>query len=258
MTASDVRVAVVTGASSGIGAAIARALGALGWRVVLGARRADRLAEAARAVEEAGGEALAFPCDVSEPGAIDALVGAGEARFGRVDVAVANAAATAPGLLHELDRETVAAELRTNLLHPLVLAQRVLPPMLAAGRGDLVFVSSENAVRPRPFQVGYTAAKCGVEGAAAALRMELEGTGVRVTVVRPGPTSSEFGRSWKPEAVRRVLVAWKHWGVQRHLSFLPPESTAQAVVAAVTAPCGTQLGIVELGPEGPSEVRIPG
>ena len=257
MNASEPRTAVVTGASSGIGAAVAVAFGALGWRVALGARRDDRLAAVARQVEEAGGKALPFRCDASSADELHAFVDAAESQLGAVEVAVANAALAMPALLHEATVEDLERELLTNLLHPLLLARRVLPAMRVRGSGDLVFVSSESAVRARPFQVAYTATKRGVEGAAEALRMELEGTGIRTTVVRPGATLTEFGSSWSPDLVRRVLVAWKRFGVQRHLSLLAPERVARAVVHAVTSPPGTEVPLIELQPEGPKEMRIP-
>jgi NAD(P)-dependent dehydrogenase (short-subunit alcohol dehydrogenase family) len=256
MTPQDPRTSLVTGASSGIGAAIAVAFGALGWRVAMAGRRPERLEEVARKVEEAGGKALPFRCDVAEPTEIHAFFDAAETQFGPVEVAVANAGGSVPVLLHEMSVPDLECELRTNLLHPLVLARRAVSSMRERERGDLVFISSESAVRPRPFQVGYTAAKRGIEGAAQALRMELDGTGVRVSVVRPGPTGTEFARAWPPDLVRRVLHVWKDWGVQRHLAWMPPEATARAVVSAVTAPPGTRMELVEVMPEGPKEVRI--
>lgn len=256
MTPQEPRTALVTGASSGIGAAIAIAFGGLGWRVAVGGRRVEHLAAVARKVEEAGGKAIAFRCDIAQPDQIHDFFDAAETQLGPVEVAVANAGGSVPVLLHESTVADLECELRTNLLHPLVLARRAIPSMRERGRGDLVFVSSESAVRPRPFQVGYTAAKRGIEGAAQALRMELEGTGVRVTVVRPGATITEFARAWPPDLVRRVLTVWKEWGVQRHLGWMQPDSTARAVVCAVTTPPGTRMDLIEVMPEGPKEVRI--
>ncbi len=255
--AVEPRIALVTGASSGIGRAIAVAFGALGWSVTLVARRADRLAETGRAVEAAGGKSLAIPCDVSDIRALDAAVAAAESQRGAPDVVVANAGAAVPGLLHETPIEDLDRQLRINLLHPLVLARRVLPGMLARGRGDLVFVSSDSAARPRAFQVAYGGAKRGLEGAVEALRAEIDGTGVRATIVRPGATGSEFGVGWAPEVVRRMLFAWKAAGVLRHLRVLPAESVARAVVHVVTAPPGTRIDTLEVQPEGPEDVRIP-
>jgi NAD(P)-dependent dehydrogenase (short-subunit alcohol dehydrogenase family) len=251
------RTALVAGASSGIGAAIASALGALGWSVAVGARRADLLAEVANEVEKAGGRAVALALDLRDPVSIDAFFDGAEAALGPADVLVANAGVCIPGLLHEVRADDLRVEIETNLLGPMLLARRAVASLRARdAAGDLVFVSSENAVAPRPFQAGYTASKWGLEGLARVLRMECEGTGVRATVVRPGPTApTDFARGWSPATLKRVLESWKHWGLQRHLRWMPPASVARAVVAAVTAPPGTHLDLIELVPEGPRDER---
>jgi NADP-dependent 3-hydroxy acid dehydrogenase YdfG len=246
---------LVTGASSGIGAAIAQAFGACGWPVALGARRTDRLEEVAGAIEAAGGRALAHALDVREPASIEAFFAAAEQAFGAIDVVVSNAGLGIPGLLHELTVEDLHTEIAVNLLGPMLVARRALPSMLARGHGTLVFISSMNVVAPRPFQIGYTAAKAGVEGVAQTLRMELEGTGVRSIVVRPGPTRSEFGVRWGVDILDRVLTSWKHWGFLRHAGLLDPEAVADAVVGAVTAPPGTNLDVIQVNPEGPQRGR---
>jgi NADP-dependent 3-hydroxy acid dehydrogenase YdfG len=247
------RTLLVTGASSGIGAAIARAFGARGWAVAIGARRTDRLEEVARAVEQAGGRAFAHPLDVTEPASIETFFAAAEARLGPMDAVVNNAGIGTPGALHELAVDDIQRELATNLLGPMLVTRRALPGMLARRRGDLVFISSMNVVAPRPLQVGYTAAKAGVEGMAHTLRMELEGTGVRSLIVRPGPTRSEFGFRWEPDVLGRALDAWKHWGFMRHTDILDGDRVAQAVVAAVTAPPGTSLDVIQVNPDGSGE-----
>ena len=258
MTAADSlesaqRTALVTGASSGLGAAIATALGALGWSVAIGARRLDRLTEVGRDVERAGGKPFVHTLDVTEIASIRAFLRAAEQALGPVDVVVSNAGIALPGRFHELDDADLRAEIDTNLLGPMLLVRRALLPMLERARGDLVFISSLNAVVPRPLQVGYTATKAGLEGMVRALQMELEGTGVRATIVRPGPVNTEMGRDWDPGVLKRILASWKHWGVLRHHRFLPPESVAAAVVTAVTAPRGTHLDLIQVNPEGPSE-----
>ncbi len=249
------RIALVTGASSGIGAATARALAALGWPVALCARREDRLAEVAREIEAVGGTSCRVVCDVSRADSIDACFDAVEKELGAPDVVVSNAGVSIPGLLHEQRVEDLEHEIATNLTGAMLVARRALPALLKAGRGDLVFVSSENAVSPRPYQPAYSAAKAGVEALAAVLRMELDGTGVRATVVRPGPTGSEFGSRWDHGLLHRVLASWKHWGLQRDLRWLPAESVAHAVVGVVTAPPGTHWNVVQVMPEGSGRRR---
>jgi NAD(P)-dependent dehydrogenase (short-subunit alcohol dehydrogenase family) len=244
------RTALVTGASSGIGAAIARVFGRLGWGVALGARRTDRLREVAGAVEEAGGRAFAHALDVTRSDSIDAFFAAAEAALGPVDLVVNNAGIGVPGALHELAVEDIERELATNLLGPMLVARRALPGMLARRRGDLVFISSMNVVAPRPLQGGYTAAKAGLEGVAHTLRVELEGTGVRSLIVRPGPTRSEFAYPWGGDILMHALETWKQWGFMRHNEILEGERIAEAVVAAVTAPPGTSLDVIQVNPDG--------
>ncbi len=131
----------------------------------------------------------------------------------------------------------------------MLVARRALPSMLERRRGDLVFISSMNVVEPRPFQLGYTAAKSGFEGMAQVLRRDLEGTGVRATIVRPGATRSEFGFGWEPDILVRVLDSWKQWGFLRHIEMMDGDQVALAVVAAVTAPPGLQFDVIQVNPE---------
>ena len=252
---SEVRSVVVTGASSGVGAAIAGAFGALGWRVAIGARRSDRLEETARAIETAGGTAFAHPLDVTNAESIDAFFAASEAAIGAVDVVINNAGIGVPGRIHELAVAELERELATNLLGPMLVTRRALPKMLERKCGDVVFISSMNAVAPRPFQVGYTAAKAGVEGLAQALRMDLEGTGIRTAILRLGPTVSEFGLGWDPNVLLGVIESWQRWGFMRHLGMLDASRVAEAVVAAVTAPRGVQFDVIQVNPEAPTSAE---
>ena len=248
---SDSTTVLVTGASSGIGAAVAQAFGALGWAVAMGARRGDRLQEVAQTVSAAGGRPFAHYLDVTKTDSIDAFFAATEAALGPVDVVVSNAGVGIPGVLHELSVADIETELATNLLGPMLVARRALPSMLARRSGTLIFISSMNAVQPRPLQIGYTAAKAGVEGVAHTLRLDLEGTGVRSLIVRPGPTRSEFGFGWAPEMLVRVIESWQRWGLMRHNDMLDPEHIAAAVVSAATAPAAAHLDVIQLNPTGP-------
>jgi NAD(P)-dependent dehydrogenase (short-subunit alcohol dehydrogenase family) len=243
------RTALVTGASSGIGAAIAKAFGALGWPVALGARRVDKLEEVAGEVERAGGRAVAYALDVADAESIERFFARVETELGPVDVVVNNAGVGVPGLLHELAVADLERELRVNLLGPMLVTRRALPSMLERRAGDLLFISSMNVVEARPFQLGYTAGKAGVEGMANTLRKDLEGTGIRTTIVRPGPTRSEFGFGWNPDILVRILDSWKEWGYLRHLDMMDGDHVAAAVIAAVTAPPGLQMDVVQVNPE---------
>jgi NAD(P)-dependent dehydrogenase (short-subunit alcohol dehydrogenase family) len=251
-------VTLVTGASSGIGEATARALAQHGYTVAIAARRTDKLATVAKAIESAGGRAFATPLDLAEPASIDACFDAVERALGPIDVLVNNAGICVPGLLHEVDPEAVRSEIAVNLVGPALLSRRAIQSLLARGApGDLVFVSSENAVKPRPYQPGYTASKWGIEGLARTLRTELDGTGIRSTIVRPGPTfPTDFANGWDPALVKRLLETWKELGIQRHLRWMPAASVADAIVAVLAAAPGTNYDVVSLSPEAPPELRL--
>ncbi len=251
-----IRTAAVTGASVGIGAEIALALGALGWRVAVGARREARLAEVAREVTARGGEGFAQVLDVSESDSIERFFDAVEGRFGPADVVVNNAGLSIPGRLFELSSEDIRYELSVNLAAPMLVCRRAIPPLLERGRGgDLIFVSSDAARLPRPQQTPYSAAKAGVEVLAHGLGMELEGTGIRCTIVRPGAVLSEYAAGWGEQRIAELLDYWRHWGLQRHPGVLPAASVARAVVAAVTSPPGVAFDTIEIQPEAPRTAR---
>ncbi len=247
------RVAVVSGASAGIGRAIAEAFGGQGWRVALGARRAERLEAAAQAVKAAGGEAFAQRLDVTDADSVDAFFEAAEAALGPVDLLVNNAAIGKPGRLHEMAPEQIRAEVETGLLGALFMARRAIASMTRHGRrGDLVFLSSSSAVVPWPRHVPYSASKGGLETAAHALSLELEGTGIRSLVLRVGNTvGTEFSASWGPPEFAIVSEYWARLGLLRHAGLMTPELVAQAVLVAVTAPRGLQLDRISVNPEAP-------
>ena len=244
------RTVIVTGATAGIGRAIAEAFGALGWRVAIGARREDRLDDAVAAVALAGGRGFGHVLDVTDPDSVERFVSAAEKALGPIDVLVNNAASSEPGPLHELRPQQIRATLESGLLGSLLMSRRVLASLLAARRaGDLVFISSRAAVLPWPRQVPYTAAKAGIEAAAAALRAELFGTGVRSLIVRVGDTATEFASGWSPEQLAEVAY-WAKLGLLAG-GILRPQQVAEAVVAAVTTPRDVQLETLVVNPTPP-------
>lgn len=247
----DRRPAVVVGASSGIGAATAVALARTGLPVALGARRTERLDAVAAAIRDAGGEAVAHPVDVTSGESVTAFADVVRRDLGDVEVVVACAGLVQPGAIAEIDPDVLAHELDLNVtgLHRVVRA--FVPGMVERRRGDLVVVSSDVAQRARPMMGGYTASKWGAEGLVSALQMELEGTGVRASVVRPGPTLTEMGTDWEAEGVERVIASWTRFGLARHDHFMPAEPVAEAIAGIVTAPRGVHLNLVEVSPEAP-------
>lgn len=245
------RTVVVTGASAGIGVAIARGLGELGWTVALGARRLDRLEQVAKEVEAAGGEAFAHALDVADAGSVEAFFAALEGAVGPADAVVNNAGIDFPGPFHQADPSQLASLVGVNLTGPIQVCRRAVGGMIEAGRGDLLFVSSHAAREYRPAQAAYSATKAGLEALARTLALELEGTGVRSTIIQVGATATEFHTGWTPDQIQHLLHYWKKFGVQRHLNMMPPESVARAVVLALSTPPGTALASIEVQPEAP-------
>jgi NADP-dependent 3-hydroxy acid dehydrogenase YdfG len=245
------RTVIVTGASSGIGAATALAFGELGWHVAIGARRAERLEEVAKEVEAAGGKAFAHRLDVVDSSSVDAFCAAAREALGAVDVLVNNAGQNLPALVAEATDEELKSDLEVNLLGAMYVTRRLLPDMIARRAGDVVFIGSDSAANPRPYQSAYGAAKAGLEVFARAVAMETEGTGVRSILLRVGPAASEFGNRMPQDRVNKMLESWKYWGVMRHLHWMPTESVARAVIRAVSVPVEESYpSVIEIQPGG--------
>lgn len=245
------RPVVITGASSGIGAATALVMARAGHPVALGARRVDKLDEVATLVRASGGEVCTAPLDLSDTTSVQEFADRVTGALGDIEVVVSNAGQVGPGALVDVPTDRMAGELDVNILGAHRLLRAFLPGMLDRQRGDLVLVSSDVAVRARPFMAAYAASKWGLEGMAHALQMETEGTGVRVSIVRPGPTWSEMGSDWAEEDAADVLNAWVKFGLARHPHFLKPEAIAQAISTVVSAPRGVHINLIEVSPEAP-------
>jgi NADP-dependent 3-hydroxy acid dehydrogenase YdfG len=247
----DRRPALVTGASSGIGAATAERLAAAGHPVILTARRLDRLEGLAERLRADGAEAVAIALDLADTASIDACAAAAVDVLGPLDVVVANAGKISSATALADDPDEFATNVHVNLLGTQRLLARLGPAMVAQGHGDLVLVTSDVVVHPRTHMASYVAAKAGLEGLARAMQMELEGTGVRVGMVRPGPSSTEQGTDWDEATVLHIIPSWERWGLLRHNGALLPDNVADAIVAMVSAPKGTHLTLIEVQPEAP-------
>lgn len=185
---------LVTGASSGIGAELARRYGERGARVALLARSREGLARAAEAVERAGGAALVIPADVTAREALGTAVEEAAERLGGVDVAVANAGVTQTGFFEDMTPETIERLLAVNLLGAAWTARAALPHLLVS-RGRLVLMGSIVGLVAVPGRSMYSAAKFGLTGLGDALRGELHGRGVSVTLVCPGYVDTPISRN---------------------------------------------------------------
>jgi NAD(P)-dependent dehydrogenase (short-subunit alcohol dehydrogenase family) len=246
----DRRAAVVTGASSGHGAAIAGALAAAGHPVVIGARRVDRLEDLAAKIVADGGEALALPLDLTDAGSIRTFAARAESELGPIEILVSNAGDVRP-ITTLADPDEFLRQLQVNLLGAQTLVHELVPHMVARRRGDVVFVTSEVAEAPRTHMAAYVASKAGLENYARAMAMECEGTGVRVGIVRPGPSNTEQGTTWDVDTINTVVASWDRWGLLRHDGSIRPAEFAQAVLAMVSAPKGTRWALLEVQPEAP-------
>ncbi|GAB4444815.1 MAG: SDR family oxidoreductase [Chloroflexi bacterium OHK40] len=214
------RVVIITGASAGIGAAAARAFGAAGARLVLAARSRERLEHLAATLP---GQPIVVPTDVSDPAQCRALVARALAEAGRADILINNAGVGLAGPVAELAPEDVWRALAVDLFGPLALIQAAVPPMRAQGRGQIINVSSVLAAQPLPYLGGYAAAKAALERLSEALRMELRGSGITVTVLRPGTTSTGFRASRLGSGSERRRIA---------APGVPPEAVARALLRA--------------------------
>ena len=248
------RVAVVSGAGTGIGQAIAVKLGALGWSVAVGGRRTELLSATASRVEEQGGTCFPHALDVSDATSVDRFFEATEAELGPVTVVINNAATARYGPLDDFTPEEIQTEVATKLLGSLYMARRGIKTMRNEGGGDILFITSSAGVQPWPFHLPYAAANAGVEHAARTLRLELEGTGIRVSMLRCGETGGTDFATRELESGRMAGMSeyWFRRGLIRHAGLMSPEMVADAVAAAVTLPAGYQYETLAVIPTAPS------
>ena len=245
------RPTLIAGASSGIGAATAVELARRGFPVALGARRVEKCEEIAVGIRAEGGEAVALPLDVTDPDSVKQFVQRAEERLGAIEVLVAGAGDTFFGRIYETDTDEFEAQIQIHLIGANRLATAVLPGMVQRQRGDVIVIGSDVALRQRPHMGAYGAAKAGLVAMVTNLQMELEGTGVRASVVHPGPTQTSMGWSLPPETIAPALEDWAKWGQARHSYFLRASDLARAVAFVAETPRGGFVVSMELQPEAP-------
>lgn len=215
------KVAFVTGASRGIGAAVARALSNEGVAVGLASRRGDDLELP---------DALGLTCDVSDRTAVEGAVAATAARFGRLDICVANAGVGSYHSLVDTPVEHIEEMIDVNLKGTIYAIRACIPHLLAAGGGDIVTVASEAGRRGLPGEAVYCASKFGQVGLTRALDHELRGHGIRCTNVCPGGVATDFALA---DGYGRTTDALE--------GMMSAEDVADVVLFCITRPRGHRI-----------------
>jgi NAD(P)-dependent dehydrogenase (short-subunit alcohol dehydrogenase family) len=254
LTEHSDRVVIITGAGTGIGRQTAIRFAECGWRVAIGGRRAEKLSETAHAVQGVGGYCLPAHLDVTDADSVERFFTQVEAEFGPVTAVISNAATARYGPLADMLPSEIAAQIATKLTGALYMSRRGIEGMRRGGRGgDVVFVSSLAAAEPWPQQLAYGAASAGLEHAARTLELELEGSGIRVSVIRCGhtPGTDLATREIQTGRVSAAKEQWFRLGRLRHGNVLTPSDVAETIVAAVTLPPGRKYGLIEVTPTAP-------
>jgi NADP-dependent 3-hydroxy acid dehydrogenase YdfG len=226
-TSVNDRVAFITGASRGVGAAVARRFHAAGARLALASRSGDELGLEG---------ALGVKCDVRDPAAIESAVAAAVERFGRFDVVVANAGVGAYGPFLEMDPSDVEAMIDVNLKGTIYTARCTLPHLIES-RGDFVALASVAGLRAFPGEAVYNASKFGQVGFTRALDHELRERGVRVTNIAPGGVATDF-----------AMGSGRTPGMPELEGMMSADDVADVVLFAVTRPRGLRLMTVAFRP----------
>ncbi len=231
------RVAVITGASRGIGRAIALALAGRGADVVLAARDRERLAKVAQEVEALGRKALVVPGDLRREEAVEALRQETLRTFGTVDIVVNNAGVGKYGPLLDFTPADYDWIMDTNMRTSFLVTRAFLPTLLAKGSGDLIFVASVAGLKGLPNEAVYCASKFAQVGFAQALDHEVREKGIRVSVIAPGGVKTEF-----------AFGTGRTPGDPRLEAFLRPEEVAEAVIFALSQPPHSRVFMVGMRP----------
>lgn len=228
----DAKVAIITGASSGIGAATAIALAEEGAHVAIAARRIERLNEVAQKIEAVGGKALPIVTDASDETQVNSLVHHVNKTLGRIDILVNNAGIAALGTIEDGNPAEWRQLFDLNVLGLLYATHAVLPIFKAQGVGHVVNLSS---LAGRITQAGisvYSASKYGVNAISEALRQEVHKHNIRVTIIEPGMVATEINNNLTDPAAKQALEAL----LKGVVTPLQPEDIARAIAYAVTQP----------------------
>ncbi|MFI1944868.1 SDR family oxidoreductase [Streptomyces virginiae] len=239
MSGIEGKVVAVTGAGSGIGEATALLLAERGAKVVLGARRTERLEALAARIERAGGRAAWIRTDVTRRADLSGLVGLARERYGRLDVLVSNAGVGLISPLDELRVEDWEEMIDVNLKGVLYGIAAALPVFREQGSGHFVNTVSTAGLRVLPLQSVYAGTKNAVRTISEGLRQEA-GDALRVTVVSPGAVRTDFTERMDPQARARIDRMME--------TALSPDAVARAIAFAVEQPDGVDVGDIVVRP----------
>jgi NADP-dependent 3-hydroxy acid dehydrogenase YdfG len=240
------KVAAITGASSGIGAATAEALAAEGAAVALGARRADKLDELRERIESSGGRAVAIETDVTDEASARAFVEGAKEQLGSLDVLVNNAGVMLLGPIGGAPTDQWRTMVEVNVLGLMYCTHAALPIMSDGGGGHIVNISSVAGRQANAGSGVYNATKWGVGAFSEALRQEAQGAGVRVTIIEPGYVETELQGHNEHPAVKEQIEKMQ----QQIGEVLQPEDIAEAIAFAVTRPQRVSINEVLIRPTG--------
>jgi NADP-dependent 3-hydroxy acid dehydrogenase YdfG len=246
MGSLDGKVAAVTGASSGIGEAVALAFAREGASVALAARRTDRLEAVAQRIEEAGGRAVAATVDVSDEGEAGGFVRSAAEELGRLDVVVNNAGVMLLGTVAGAKTEDWRTMIDVNLLGLLYCTHAALPIMAEQGSGHIVNLSSQAGRRATLGSAVYNLTKFGVHAFSEGLRQEALHSGIRVTVVAPGFVETELQGHNVDPVVTETMAKFR----ERIGTVLQAEDIATAILQAVASPPHVNVDEIAIRPTG--------
>ncbi|BAY18506.1 short-chain dehydrogenase/reductase SDR [Anabaenopsis circularis NIES-21] len=239
----NTKVAVVTGASSGIGEATALALTAEGASVALVARRADRLAALQQRITEKGGQAIAISADIADENQAYDVVQKANAVFGRVDILINNAGVMQLGLIDGADTEQWRSMININLLGLMYATHAALPIMKAQGTGHIVNISSTAGLEANANAAVYSATKFGVGAFTEALRKENHIHKIRVTLIEPGAVATELGDRITDPTAKQWAQSWLETKKP-----LASDDIASGIVYAVTQPPHVNVNEIVIRP----------
>jgi NADP-dependent 3-hydroxy acid dehydrogenase YdfG len=229
--ALDGKVALIAGASSGIGEAAAIALAAAGATVAVAARRVERLQSLVQRIEAAGGRGIALPGDLSDEPTARRIVAEAVAKLGRLDILVNSAGALQPGGVADADLAQWRAAMQINFFASLYTCHAAIAPMKAQGGGDIVNISSTAGRRAAASFGPYSASKFGLTAMTEGLRQEVGAHGIRVCIIEPGATTTEVAESIPDPATRDAIRT--HVGKD---GAMKPEDIAATILFIVTLP----------------------